>query len=102
MSNQASPVSRATCDRLKTYFEAGIVQLLEALDKPKAALSLKETILLQAQEISMLLCDELGPDAEYEDVNLLLIYEKVKDIFDGVRRILVDRAKRRQGRGQRT
>lgn len=86
------------CERRKVQIDTVIVDLLNSLDKPRSALEVKERLQLQALEIAMLLCDEIGPQAEYEDVNLQLVYDKVDQVLSRVRRILVDRAKRRQGR----
>jgi len=90
------------CTSCKRDIRTVTTEFLQLLDKPKSALTLMERILLQELEIAALLCDELGPDADYLDAELTLLFCKVEEIGAGCRRILLERAQRRESRAART
>jgi hypothetical protein len=90
------------CTTCKQDIRTVTTEILQLLNKPKSALTLMERILLQELEIAALLCDELGPDADYLDAGLELIFRKVEGVGDGCRRILLERAQRRESRVART
>jgi hypothetical protein len=90
------------CNTCKRDIRAVVTELLELLNKPRADLSLIENVLLQQLEIAALLCDELGPEADFLDSELELLFCKLEAIGVGCRRILLDRAKRRESRAARS